>query len=258
MKASGLFDLTGRVALVTGASSGLGVRFAEVLAENGAKVVLVARRADRLEALKTKIEAAGGQAIAAEADVLDREAMKRAFDAAEKAFGTVTILINNAGVTHADRVTDIPEETWRRVTGTNLDAVLYWAQEAARRMMLAQTRGAIVNIASIYGYRVSRGVAAYSVAKAGVVQLTGALAIELSFKGVRVNAIAPGFISTEINADYLAGKGAEMTRHIPVGRLGEPGDLDGALLLLASDAGRFMAGATIVVDGGQMLALSGV
>jgi 3-oxoacyl-[acyl-carrier protein] reductase len=123
MKASEMFDLTGRVALVTGASSGLGVRFAEVLAANGAKVVLVARRADRLDALKKKIEAAGGQAIAAEADVLDRAAMVRAFDTAEKAFGTVTILVNNAGVTHADRVAEMSEETWRRVTGTNLDAV---------------------------------------------------------------------------------------------------------------------------------------
>src|SRR3954467_4100540 len=122
MKASELFDLTGRVALVTGASSGLGAQFAQTLAENGAKVVLVARRAERLDALKKKIEAAGGQAIAVEADVLDRGAMKSAFDAAEKAFGTVTILINNAGVTHADRVHEMSEDTWRRVLGTNLDA----------------------------------------------------------------------------------------------------------------------------------------
>jgi 3-oxoacyl-[acyl-carrier protein] reductase len=257
MKANDLFDLTGRVALVTGASSGLGVRFAETLAENGARVVLVARRIDRLEALRKKIEAAGGQAIAAEADVLDRAAMVRAFDAAETAFGTVTILINNAGVTHADRVTDMPEETWRRVTGTNLDAVLYWAQEAAKRMIAAKKQGAIVNIASILGYGVSKGVAAYSVAKAGVVQLTKALALELAFKGVRVNAIAPGFVVTEINQAYLAGKGAEITRNIPVGRLGETRDLDGALLLLASDASRFMAGSTITVDGGQILAIAG-
>jgi 3-oxoacyl-[acyl-carrier protein] reductase len=256
MKAGELFDLTGQVALVTGASSGLGVRFAEVLAANGAKVVLVARRADRLEALKSRIEAAGGRAAVAEADVLDRAAMARAFDAAEKAFGTVTILINNAGVTHADRVHEMPEETWRRVVGTNLDAVLYWAQEAARRMIAAKKHGAIVNIASILGFGVSKGVAAYAVAKAAVVQLTKALAVELSFRGVRVNAIAPGFIVTEINDEYLKSR-PEMTRNIPVGRFGETKDLDGALLLLVSDAGRFMAGATIVVDGGQMLTITG-
>jgi 3-oxoacyl-[acyl-carrier protein] reductase len=256
MKAAEIFDLTGRVALVTGASSGLGAHFAEVLAENGANVVLVARRADRLEALKKKIESAGGQAAVAEADVLDRDAMKRAFDVAEKAFGTVTILVNNAGITHADRVTDMPEETWRRVLGTNLDAVLYWAQEAAKRMVAAKKQGAIVNIASILGYGVSKGVAAYAVAKAGVVQLTGALALELAFKGVRVNAIAPGFVVTEINDDYLKSR-PEMTRFIPAGRFGETRDLDGALLLLASDAGRFMAGSTIVVDGGQVLAIAG-
>ena len=218
--------------------------------------MLVARRADRLEILQKKVEAADGQAVAVEADVLDRTAMVRAFDAAEKAFGTVTILVNNAGVTHADRITDMPEETWRRVMGTNLDAVLYWAQEAARRMIAAKQQGAIVNIASILGYGVSKGVAAYAVAKAGVVHLTRALALELAFKGVRVNAIAPGFVVTEINEDYLKGR-PDMTRNIPVGRLGETRDLDGALLLLASDASRFMAGATIVVDGGQLLAIAG-
>jgi len=256
MKAAQLFDLTGRVALVTGASSGLGAHFAQTLAENGARVVLVARRVERLNELKKRIEASSGQAIAVQADVLDRAAMTRAFDAAEAAFGTVTILVNNAGIAHSDRVYEMPEETWRRVLGTNLDAVLYWAQEAARRMLAARKRGAIVNIASILGYGVSKGVSAYAVAKAGVVQLTKALAVELAFKGVRVNAIAPGYIVTEINREYLAGR-PEMTRNIPVGRLGETRDLDGALLLLASDAGRFMAGSTIVVDGGQLLAIAG-
>ena len=135
MKADTLFDLTGEVALVTGASSGLGLRFAEVLAANGARVALVARRADRLNDLKQKIEKAGGQAIAIEADVLDRGAMRRAYDAAEKAFGTVTILLNNAGIAHTDRAIDLSEDTWKNVLAIDLDAVFFWSQEAARDKM---------------------------------------------------------------------------------------------------------------------------
>jgi len=256
--AAELFNLNRRVALVTGASSGLGVRFAEVLAREGAPVALVGRRTDRLAALKTRIEAAGGRAIAIGADVLDRKAMTRAFDEAEKAFGTVTILVNNAGVAHSGRALELSEAEWRRVVGTDLDAVFFWAQEAARRMLAAGTGGAIVNVASVLGFGVSKGTAAYAVAKAGVIQLTKALGLELAFKGIRVNAIAPGWIVTDLNRDYLMSEqGAAMTREIPVGRFGEERDLDGALLLLASDAGRFIAGATIVVDGGQMVALRG-
>lgn len=258
MQAAQLFDLTGRVALVTGASSGLGVRFAEVLAANGARVALVARRKERLADLQSRIEKAGGKAIAIEADVLDRAAMQRAFDEAEAAFGTVTLLVNNAGVAMAGRAIDLPEQEWRRVLDTNLDAVFFWSQEAARRMLAAKAQGAIVNIASIAGFGVSRGVIAYNVSKAAVVQLTRALAVELTSKGIRVNAIAPGWFVTEMSKDYLESeRGSAMIRDIPVGRFGEDGDLDGALLLLASDAGRFMTGATVVVDGGQMLGLRG-
>jgi 3-oxoacyl-[acyl-carrier protein] reductase len=257
MTAAELFDLKGRVALVTGASSGLGARFAEVLAGEGAAVALVARRTDRLAAVKGRIEAAGGRAVAISADVLDRKAMLRAFDETEQVFGTVTILVNNAGVAHANRAVDLPEEEWRRVVGTNLDAV-FWAQEAARRMLAAGKPGAIVNIASVLGLGVSKGTAAYAVAKAGVVQLTKALGLELAYRGVRVNAIAPGWIVTELNRDYLLSEqGAAIKREIPVGRFGEERDLDGALLLLVSDAGRFIAGTTIVVDGGQVVALRG-
>ena len=258
MTAAKIFDLTGRVALVTGASSGLGLRFAEVLAENGSAVVLVARRRDRLEAVKARIEKAGGRAIVVAADVVDRTAMRRAFDAAEAAFGTVDILINNAGVAHTDRAVELAEEEWRRIVGTNLDAVFFCAQEAARRLLAAGKGGAIVNISSVLGLGVSKGTVAYSVAKAGVIQLTKTLALELAFKGIRVNAIAPGWIVTELNHEYLASeKGRAITRDIPIGRFGEPRDLDGALLLLVSDAGRFIAGATLVVDGGQMVALRG-
>jgi NAD(P)-dependent dehydrogenase (short-subunit alcohol dehydrogenase family) len=257
MKAAELFDLTGQVALVTGASSGIGVRFAEVLAANGAAVVVVARRAERLAELNARIEAAGGRALAVAADVTDRDAMRRAYDAAEKAFGTVTILANNAGIAVSGRAVELTEPDWRRVLDTNLDAVFFWAQEAARRMLATGKRGAIVNTASVLGFGVAKGVAAYAIAKAGVVQLTKALAIELAFKGVRVNAIAPGYIVTEINREWLAGEGGKMKREIPAGRFGEERDLDGALLLLASDAGAYITGATIVVDGGQIVGLRG-
>jgi len=258
MAAADIFDLHGKVALVTGASSGLGARFAEVLAGNGAAVVLVARRTDRLDTLKARIEKSGGKVIAVAADVRDRAAMRAAFDAAEQTFGTVTILVNNAGVVSSGRAIDLAEEEWRRILSTNLDAVFFCAQEAARRMLAAGTGGAIVNIASVLGFGVDKGVIAYATAKAGVIQLTKALALELAFKGIRVNAIAPGWIVTELNRDYLQSeRGAALKREIPIGRFGEERDLDGPLLLLVSDAGRFVTGATIVADGGQMVALRG-
>jgi 3-oxoacyl-[acyl-carrier protein] reductase len=256
--AAQLFDLAGRVALVTGASSGLGMRFAEVLAEAGAAVVLVARRSDRIAVLAQRLAASGARATAVTADVTDRAAMLRAFDAAERAFGTVDIVVNNAGVVHADRAVELPEAEWRRVLGTDLDAVFFWSQEAARRLIAAGKGGAIVNIASILGYGAAKGVAAYAVAKAGVIQLTRALGVELAAKGIRVNAIAPGWIVTDLNRDYLASeRGAAILKDIPLGRFGAERDLDGALLLLVSDAGRFITGTTIVVDGGQLVTLRG-
>ena len=259
MKAADMFNLAGRVALVTGASSGLGQQFARALADNGAAVALVARRADRLEAFKAELEKSGAKAVAIAADVNNRDDMVRAFDAAEKAFGTVTILVNNAGVAQKSvRATDVTPEEWRRVLSTDLDAVFYWAQEGARRMVAAGKKGAIVNIASVLGFGVAKGVAAYAVAKAAVVQTTKALAVELAFKGVRVNAIAPGWFVTEINDKYLESEaGIAMKRDIPMGRFGNTGDLDGALLLLTSDAGAYMTGATIVVDGGQVVQIKG-
>jgi 3-oxoacyl-[acyl-carrier protein] reductase len=258
MKAADMFSLKGRVALVTGASSGLGVQFAKALADNGAAVALVARRADRLKSLKDEIEGKGGRAVAIEADVTDHAAIARAFDTAEKAFGTVTILVNNAGIAHGGRAVEMPPEEWRKVLATNLDAVFLWAQEAARRLLAAKKQGAIVNIASVLGLAVSKGAVAYAAAKAGVVQVTKALAVELAFKGVRVNAIAPGWFVTEMNDDYLSGEaGAAIKREVPMGRFGNPGDLDGALLLLVSDAGSYITGATVVVDGGQVVQIKG-
>ena len=258
MQASKLFDLTGRLALVTGASSGLGARFAQVLAANGASVALVARRAERLAALKAQIESAGGRAQAIEADVVDRAAMKRAFDQAEAAFGTVTIVINNAGIAPSARAIEATEEHWREVLATDLDSVFFWSQEGARRMLDAGKGGAIINISSVLGFGVSKGVIAYATAKAAVVQVTKALGLELASKGIRVNALAPGWFVTDLNREFLMSeRGMAIKKEIPLGRFGEDGDLDGALLLLASDAGRFITGTTLVVDGGQLVGLRG-
>jgi NAD(P)-dependent dehydrogenase (short-subunit alcohol dehydrogenase family) len=258
MKAADMFSLKGRVALVTGASSGLGQQFARALADNGAAVALVARRADRLKDFAATLQKSGAKAVAIEADVNDRDAMLRAFDAAEKAFGTVTVLVNNAGIAHGGKATDMSPEDWRRMMTTNLDAVFFWAQEAARRMLAAGKPGSIVNIASVLGLMVAKGGVSYATAKAGVIQLTKALAVELAFKGVRVNAIAPGWFVTEMNDAYLMSeKGDAIKREIPMGRFGKTGDLDGALLLLASDAGAYMTGAVIVADGGQVIQIKG-
>jgi len=156
------------------------------------------------------------------------------------------------------RAVEMTPEEWRRVLSTNLDSVFFWAQEAARRILAANKQGVIVNIASVLGLAVSKGAVAYATAKAGVVQVTKALAVELAFKGVRVNAIAPGWFITEMNDEYLTGEaGAAIKREIPMGRFGDPGDLDGALLLLTSDAGSYITGATIVVDGGQVIQIKG-
>lgn len=254
MKAADLFDLAGKTALVTGASSGLGWRFARTLAANGAKVVVAARRLERLEALKAEIEAAGGQAAAVTLDVTDQAAVPAAFDAAEEAFGPVDIVINNAGMAVEATVVEMTSEQWRKVLDTDLDGVFHVGQEAARRMS-ANGGGSIVNIASAIAFTVSKTLSAYAVAKAGVVKLTEAMALELAGANVRVNAICPGYIETEINRDFFATeRGQQMIqRNVPMKRLGAIGDLDGTLLLLASDAGAFLTGEAIVVDGGLVL-----
>ena len=256
MKADTLFDLTGAVALVTGASSGLGRHFAKVLAANGATVALAARRADRLAALAGEIAADGGTAIAVACDVTDKNSVTAAFDAVEAQIGPVTLLVNNAGIAHGGSALDLEAETWRAVMATNLDAVFALSQEAARRMVAAKAGGAIVNIASIAGFSVDKGIAAYATSKAGVIQLTKALALEWARYGIRVNAIAPGWFSTEINTDYLASPaGQALLKSNPMRRFGEEGDLDGALLLLASAAGGYITGTTLTVDGGHLLGM---
>ncbi|MEJ8573877.1 glucose 1-dehydrogenase [Microbaculum marinum] len=253
--ATDLFDLSGKTALVTGASSGLGWRFAEVLAENGASVALAARRTDRLETLKGRIEEGGGKAVAVAMDVTDQATITAAFDLAEQAIGPIDIVVNNAGMAIEEMLVDMTAEQWRKVLGTDLDGVFYVGQEAARRMQDRGTGGSIVNIASAIAFKVGKTLGAYAAAKAGVVQLTKAMALELAGANIRVNAICPGYIETEINSAFFATeRGQQMIqRMVPMKRLGDPGDLDGALLLFASGAGAFTTGASLVVDGGLVL-----
>ncbi len=256
MTAANLFDLTGAVALVTGASSGLGRHFAKVLAANGATVALAARRADKLASLAGEIAADGGTAIAVACDVTDSDSVTAAFDTVEAQIGPVTLLINNAGIAHGGSALDLEAETWRAVMATNLDAVFDLSRQAALRMCAAKTGGSIVNIASIAGIGVDKGMAAYATSKAGVIQLTKALALEWARYGIRVNAIAPGWFSTDINADYLASPaGQAHKKSNPMRRFGEKGDLDGALLLLSSGAGAYITGTTVTVDGGHLLTM---
>lgn len=254
MLASELFTLKNRVALITGASSGLGAHLAEVAAENGAKVMLVARRREKLDVLQKKIEKAGGIAAITAADVTDRAAMARAFDATEKLFGTVDICVANAGIVRSAKALDTTDEIWRDTLATNLDGVFFTAQEAAKRMVAGKKPGSIITIASIAGFSVERGIAAYNVSKAAVVQATKVLALELARKNIRVNTIAPGYTATDLNREFLESKkGKHIREQIPAGRFGEPGDLDGAFLLLASNASQWITGTTIVVDGGHLM-----
>ena len=256
MKASALFDLTGAAALVTGASSGLGARFARVLAANGAQVVCVARRRERLDALVAEISAAGGKAIACAADVSDEAAMRGAFDIAMGLRANQLITVNNAGLAHSGNALDQPREVWAQTMKIDLDSVYFNAQMAAQRMVAAKLPGSIINTASILGLNPSFSLSAYSVAKAGVIHLTRALAIEFARHNIRVNAIAPGYFVTEMNGDFLRSeRGQTMTSAVPLGRFGAEGDLDGVLLLLASKAGAFITGATYVADGGQSVQL---
>jgi NAD(P)-dependent dehydrogenase (short-subunit alcohol dehydrogenase family) len=244
-----LFSLTGETVLVTGASGGLGEHFARVAAAAGARVIIAARRRDRVEALAKELKGA-----AVVMDVTDEASVTAVFAAAEKVVGPVTVLVNNAGVAVTERATDITEASWDHVLDTNLKGAFLCARTFARRLMELNRGGVIVNVASILGLRVAPALASYAVSKAGLVQLTQALALELARHGIRVNALAPGYVVTDMNREYLESPAAEpMIKRIPQRRVCQPQDLDGAFLLLASDASRAMTGTVIPVDGGHLL-----
>lgn len=250
------FSLQGKATLVTGASSGLGRHFAKVLARAGARVVAAARRIDRLEALVAEIKAEGGEATAVALDVTRADSVKGAFDKAEVAFGPVTVLINNAGVPSNTFFTKLTENDWRQVMDVNLDGVFRVGQEAARRMIAAGTGGSIVNVSSVLGLGVLKAVAPYAASKAAVIQLTKAMALELVRERIRVNALAPGYVVTELNDAFLASpSGQKLLARVPFGRAAKLEELDGPLLLLASDAGSYMSGSVLTVDGGSLLAM---
>lgn len=240
---SHLFDLSGRAALVTGASGLLGAHFARVLAGAGARVVMAARR---VEAMAATAAALGATTV--HLDVTSPAGIAAAFDAA----GPIDILVNNAGIAVTKPVLAQTPEDFDQVLGVDLRGCFLVAQEAARRMVADRRPGSIINIASILGERIIPGVAGYTAAKAGLLQLTRQMAVELARHSIRVNALAPGYIASDINAEFFASEpGQAMIRRVPQRRLGQPGDLTGPLLLLASDAGAHMTGSTITVDGGH-------
>jgi NAD(P)-dependent dehydrogenase (short-subunit alcohol dehydrogenase family) len=248
----GLFDVQGKVALVTGASSGLGDHFARSLAESGAIVMAAARRTDRLQKLVSDIAAQGGRAHAIAMDVADPASVEAAIADIVKLAGAPDIVVNNAGIGNAKASLELTETDWREMMATNLDGVWRVATAAARAMVAAKKPGSIVNIASILGLRVAPQLLAYATTKAAVVQMTKALALEWARYGIRVNAIAPGYVETEMNQGLFdTERGKEMVKRVPMRRIGTAGELDGALFLLASDAGSYVTGSIVVVDGGH-------
>lgn len=247
------FDLTGRVALVTGASSGIGRHFARTLAAAGAQVAIAARRTEKLAPLAGEIEAAGGRVFSVAMDVTNRDSIHQAFLAAIAALGTPTIVVNNAGIAMTKPALQFSDAEWADIIGTNLSGAWAVAQEAARYMVAAKTAGTLINVTSILASRTAGGVSPYSTAKAGLKHLTQSLALELARFDIRVNSIAPGYIVTEMNEALLASDaGEKLKSRIPTRRFGTYADLDGPLLLLAADASAHMTGSEIVVDGGHL------
>ena len=242
------FDLSGKTALVTGASSGLGEHFARCLGAAGASVVLAARRAERLTALQAELAGKGIAASVVDLDVTSSDSIAAALEAAR----SVDIVVNNAGISIVKPALDMPEQDWDSVVNTNLRGAWLVAQGAAKRWVAAKKPGVIVNIASILGVRTIGQVAPYNASKAGLIHLTRALAMEWARYNIRINAICPGYIDTEMNSAFWKTPGGQkLIDRIPQRRIGKPEHLDGALLLLASDAGEFMTGSVITVDGGH-------
>lgn len=250
------FDLSGEVALVTGSGGGLGSRFVKVLAANGAKVAVTDRRKEVAERIAGELRDEGYEAIGVAIDVTDIGAIEAGFDAAEAAFGTVTITVGNAGMGGEKSVLRISPDDWRQMMGVNLDGVWHTAQTAAKRMVRAKADGAIINIASVLGQKIHPRVAHYAVSKAGVIQMTKALGLELARSQIRVNCLAPGSFDTGMTAAMLKTTfGQSMISRIPARRVGQVNELDGALLLLASKASTYMNGMVITVDGGHSLVI---
>ena len=249
-----LFDLSGRKALITGASSGLGRHFALTLGRAGAEVIVAARRAEKLSLLVSELQDNGIKARALSLDVTRASSVRHAFEAIECEGGPARIVVNNAGITVTRSALEQSEEDWDTVIDTNLKGSWLVAQEAARRLISSGCTGSIINIASILGERVAGGVAPYSISKAALIQATKALALELARHNIRVNALLPGYIVTDLNRDFLASEAGERLRaRIPSHRFGQPEHLDGPLLLLACEASLHMTGATLAVDGGHLL-----
>lgn len=247
-------SLTGKCAVVTGAFGGLGRHFAETLARAGASVALVGRRIEEGERFAAQLRAAGAKAVACAMDVTNPESVRAAFDQVSAALGPVSVLVNNAGVAVTKPFLEVSEEDWASVVDVNLNGAWRVAQAGARHMRDHGQGGSIVNIASITGLRVAGAISAYVASKAGLIQLTKAMALELARHRIRVNALAPGYIETDINRDFFAGEtGQALIKRIPQRRIGKPEELDGPLLLLASEASSYMTGSVIVADGGHLV-----
>lgn len=250
-------NFEGKVALVTGASSGLGARFAKVLAMAGAQVILAARRVDRLKELRAEIEAEGGAAHVVTLDVTDYASIKSAIAHAETEAGAIDILVNNAGVSASGRLLDVTPEEYAYVMDTNQRGAFFVAQEVAKRMITrakgdAKKQHRIINIASVAGLRVAPELGLYSMSKAALVHMTKTMAVEWGRFGINVNAICPGYISTELNQEYFNGEqGRKLLDALPRKRIGKPEDLDGLLLLLAAEESHFINGAIMTADDGM-------